>query len=159
RVQATEATRVYAEGNFAEILAFRWQETVQFIAPLVLSALPKTFGLMLLGIAAWRSGVLREPQRHGRLLWVVAVGGGVVGGTATVLAVQAASSGQPPVVPGALLDLAAPVPLALAYAAALYLWLRRPGAAAIAAPFAAAGQMALTNYLIQSVVLGFIFYG
>jgi uncharacterized protein len=49
------------------------------------------------------------------------------------------------------------VPLALAYAAALTLAMRTRVAPFIAA-FVAAGQMALTNYLTQSVILGFLFY-
>jgi len=45
------------------------------------------------------------------------------------------------------------IPLALAYGAAILLW--NPHAPHVGA----AGQMALTNYLIQSMVLGFVFYG
>jgi uncharacterized protein len=92
-------------------------------------------------------------------LWAVLFVGGAVGGTATTFLVHAESTGRPPDLPPALLEAAAYVPLALAYAAGLFLWLdpARPGP--LARPFAAAGQMALTNYLTQSVVLSFLFYG
>jgi uncharacterized protein len=155
RAHAARATHVYAEGGFAEVTAFRWREAGQLIAPLLVTALPRTFGLMLLGVAAWRSGVVREPGRHRRLLGAIALVGGAVGGTATGLLVLAASSGRPVALPSELLEPCSSVPLALAYAAGLFLWLTPSRAA----PFAPAGQMALTNYLAQSLVLGFVFYG
>jgi len=52
RVQAAVATGIYATGSFTEILALRWHETAHFIAPLLINSLPRTFGLMLFGIAA-----------------------------------------------------------------------------------------------------------
>ena len=159
RAQAATATRVYARGGFGDVLAFHWAETRFLIAPLLVSTLPKTLGLMLLGLAAGRAGVLREPGRHRGLLRAVAVVGGVGGGLTTAFLVSSASSGRPTPVPSVLLEAASSVPLALAYAAALLLRLRGPRARSLAAPFADAGQMALTNYLVQSVALGFIFYG
>ncbi|MEO6724682.1 MAG: DUF418 domain-containing protein, partial [Blastocatellia bacterium] len=55
RAQAALATRVYAMGSFTEIMALRFNEAVHFIAPLLIGSLPRTFGLMMLGIAAWRA--------------------------------------------------------------------------------------------------------
>ena len=114
---------------------------------------------MLLGLAAWRAGVVRDPWRHRALLRAVALAGVVVGGSATALQVASASSGRPSPVPALLLDAGSSIPLALAYAAVLLLWLRGPRNRPLAAPFAAAGQMALTNYLTQSLALCLIFYG
>jgi uncharacterized protein len=48
--------------------------------------------------------------------------------------------------------------LALAYVSGLLLWLK-PRRNLLLPGLAALGQMALTNYLLQSIVLGFIFYG
>ena len=53
---------------------------------------------------------------------------------------------------------AASILLALAYVSGLLLWLR-PARISLLSGLAAMGQMALTNYLFQSIVLGFIFYG
>lgn len=93
RAQAIAAAQVYSTGNYIDILIFRWHETTGFIGWLLLGVLPRTFGLMLCGVALWRLHII------------------------------------PPV--------------------------RIP----FTSYLAAAGQMALTNYLMQSIVLGFIFYG
>ena len=58
-----------------------------------------------------------------------------------------------------LLEVGSFIPLSLAYGAALLLMLRSRRIAAVTAPFAAVGQMALTNYLSQSVLLSWLFYG
>src|SRR3954453_4783585 len=55
-----KARRVYGSGSFMEILAFRMDE-VRHILPLHVQALPRTFGLFLLGILAWQSGFFRKP--------------------------------------------------------------------------------------------------
>ena len=54
RAHAASATPIYASGSFPDILALRWRETWKFMVPLLVSALPKTPGLMLLGVATWQ---------------------------------------------------------------------------------------------------------
>lgn len=156
---AAEARRVYCRGSYGDVLAFHWAETRRLVAPLLIFILPRTLGLMLLGLAAWRVGVIRDPSRHRALLRAVVLAGVVVGGSTTALQIASASSGWPSPVPSMLLDAGSSIPLALAYAALLLLWLRSPRDRPLAAPFAAAGQMALTNYLTQSLALCLIFYG
>ena len=55
-----EARRAYGAGSFNDILAFRIRE-VPYIAPLHVYALPRTFGLFLLGALVWRTGFFRRP--------------------------------------------------------------------------------------------------
>ena len=153
-----QARQIYGNEGWAAILRFRWHETWVLIVPLEVSVLPRTVGLIYCGAAAWRSGILWVPEKHrGKLIAVLATGG-AIGCAITANDVWTASSGTAPWPVLSNIHLDAPAALAMAYGAALLLWLnscrpsRFPGLAAL-------GQMALTNYLVQSVVLGFLFYG
>jgi uncharacterized protein len=106
------------------------------ILPLLAGILPRTIGLMLWGIAGWRSGIFRKPDEHKRALSVTFVSAGIA----------------------AMVFPHVPIVLAAAYVSGLLLIvpLVRPSRLR---GVAAVGQMALTNYLLQSVILGFVFYG
>lgn len=159
QAQALAATHVYGSGSVKDILAFRVRETGQFIVPLLMGFLPQTAGLMLCGIAAWRSGVVREPQRYKPLLSTIFVGALVVGAIATSLQVFSESTGRTLPIPEGLLRLCSFTPLAFSYAAGVLLWMTPDRVTRVTALFASLGQMALTNYLTESVVLGILFYG
>jgi len=156
---AGEAHSVYAKGGWGGILAFHARETQHLILPLLASSLPKTWGLMALGAAVWRRGIFQNPKRHLDTLWAVALLGGSLGAWATVQTVSAASTGHPSPYSSRLLEAASYIPLALAFASGLLLALQFPLLRKMASVFQAAGQMALTNYLTQSVLLSFMFYG
>ena len=159
RAHAMNATRIYSQGSYGAILAFRWRETQELIVPLLLGVAQKTFGLMLLGVAVWRAGVVREPRRYRFALWAVCVGSGVIGLVNTTADVWSQSSGRPVHLPPLLGVLGSHVPLAFAYASGLLAWCRGQRAPAWTAPVAAAGRMALSNYLAQSLVFSLLFYG
>ena len=134
RAHAAEATRVYAGAGFAEILAFRIYEANRLILPLLGLTLPRTLGVMMLGVAAWRSGLLTA----GRKWWPTILVSSVLAAIAGILW---------------RFDIVEQFGLAFAYAAAVLLWIRH------APLLAAGGRMAFTNYLSQSVVFGIVFYG
>ena len=159
QVQAVAATHAYGSGSFMDILTFRSRETGRFIVPLLVGILPQTAGLMLCGIAAWRSGVLREPQRYKRLLGTIFVGALAIGATATSLQVFFDSTGRTRAIPEGVLRLCSFIPLAFSYGAGVLLWMAPGRVTRVTALFASLGQMAFTNYLTESVVLGVIFYG
>ncbi len=131
RAHAAEATRTYSQGSFSGILIFRWHETRELIVPLLLATAQKTLGMMMLGAALWRWGVVRDPQRYRRLLWMVCLASGA-----------------------AAIVTRSDVPLAFAYGAALLAW-----TSLSMTPVVAAGRMALSNYLAQSILFALLFYG
>jgi len=121
---------------------------------------PRTFGLLLLGAFAWRSGLLRDPERHRHLLVGAAVLGLVLGLGMNFL--ETPSAGSPwrvmaPVV--SAVSTLGSVVLAIGYGAtciALYTFTR---ADRVLALFGPVGRMAFSNYLTQSLVFGWIFFG
>ena len=60
---------------------------------------------------------------------------------------------------GRVYDVLAPVLLALGYGAALVVLAAHPLTRRFLSPFAPVGRMAFTNYLMQSIIFGFIFFG
>jgi uncharacterized protein len=96
---------------------------------------------MSIGIACWRMGVLQNPERHRRLLWAIVCGAGACIATLQFF--------------GWSFDMK-PNLVAAGYAAAIFLWASYGWRSE---SLAAAGQMALTNYLTQSVILSLLFFG
>ena len=161
RAHAVVATRVYATGSFTEIMSMRFGEAWRFITPLLLSLLLRTFGLMLFGIATWRSGVLQHPEKRRKLLMVILVIAGSLGAMATTLDVWSEQTGH---LPGAfgLLEPYSTVLLAFAYGAGLFLYFssaENGRARWLIRLFAGAGRMSLSNYLAQSIIFSVLFYG
>ena len=114
------------------------------LLPLHFSLFPRTVALFLFGALVWRSGVVQDLPSRMRLLKGVAVAGIVLG-----FALKFAAGS----------DSITPVTTAIGYGAAV-LWVAGfEGTRKILAPFAAIGRMAFTNYIVQSVAFGFIFFG
>jgi uncharacterized protein len=141
-----EAREVYGTGRFSEILAFRIREA-SAILPLHIFIFPRTVALFLFGAFAWRTGILRHASAHKFMLFSVAALG-IAGGVVSTLAGDSR----------VLSDLA-PVLLALGYGAAVIVLVNLPSGQRLLAWAAPVGRMAFTNYLAQSVVFGWIFYG
>jgi len=133
-----EATRVYGAGGFFDVLAFRLHE-IGVIVPLHVWVFPRTLALFLLGAFIWRSGVLQRAPEHRELI----LGTGLVALALTLGAGQSLAT----------------VTLPLAYAAFIIAAASTTRGANLLGWAAPLGRMAFTNYLTQSLVFGWVFYG
>jgi uncharacterized protein len=150
-----QANQIYANGSHAEV----WHHNVAEL-PLVLRLhlfiLPRTVGLFLLGIWLYRIDIVQKAARWPKRFFSAALLGIVFFIIATI-SDQEGILLTDIVAAQALLN-GAPIILALAYAA-LVITFCQTRRNALAYAFAAMGKMALTNYLTQSIVLGWIFFG
>lgn len=136
---------------------YEWRTSMAFA--LIAVQGPCALAMFLVGLAAGRRGLLADIGAHARQLrraawvgWPVGLAGAVVYATLSL-----------PAAPfdGAILGLgigllSAPF-LTAAYAATLLLFLRTGPGCRLGAALAPAGRMALSNYLLQSLVCAFIF--
>jgi uncharacterized protein len=153
------ATTVYASGTWSEVVRFNITETPR-IFPLHVLVAPRTFALFLLGAFAWRSGLLRNPERHRRLLIGVAILGLVLGLGMNLLELLDAVPpwrALAPVV--SALSALGPVMLAIGYGATCIALFTFTGADRVLNLLGPLGRMAFSNYLAQSLVFGWIFFG
>jgi uncharacterized protein len=157
RDHIAQAASAYGDGGFPEVLAFRIRE-IPAIFPLHVLIFPRTIALFLFGALAWRSGILRRAQDHGRLLFGIAIGGVLCGGALTLAAESYATFGWSWRAREAIERLGTVV-LASGYAAAVIGLAGIPLGKRMLAWAAPVGRMAFSNYLGQSVILGWIFYG
>ncbi|MGC1549095.1 MAG: DUF418 domain-containing protein [Rhodanobacter sp.] len=125
---------------------------------------PMILGVFLFGVWLIRSGRMVRPQAHlpffrRMLRWTLPPG--------ILLALFSAWCGTS-FIPGLdtplgqiglILMHIASMLLCLSYLSALMLWLQYPGGARVLAWLAPAGRMALTNYLLQSLISTWLFYG
>lgn len=156
---AADRIELLRSGSYAEIARARWTEYAA-VAGLLLSRVPTVLAMFLLGMWAGRVGLLRDPEAQAdrlrrlcRTAWAV--------GLPVQVAVVAAALVLPPV--NALVALffnqalAGPV-LAVAYGTSLVLWARGTSGRRVLGVLAHPGRMALTTYLMQSVILSFVFW-
>lgn len=157
-----ENLRVFARGTVGEIflvrgrnVVFGWQ-CLFFFAPTVVA-------MFLLGLYAGRRRLLHPPAPDLRFIRRTLLWGLLVGLPASVVFVATSDSTDVLNIDLILVSSVAAMAvggpcLSLAYAAALALVLQHDRWNRWLRPLGAAGQMALTNYLLQSVVCTTIFY-
>ena len=149
-------------GSYASIVAHRTGETFTEPFVAVLMFLWETMGLMLIGMALFKSRMLTgdwEPARY--RTWALRCF--LIGVPPLIaLAFYQIQSGFSAVSTfGASLSLSAPFDIMMTIGwAALIMWLIKVKAnGAVRARLAATGRMAFTNYLTTSIVMTTIFYG
>jgi uncharacterized protein len=167
KAEAAEETRIMSSGTYAEAVRFRAKTYLGDLgnsAGLAIIAL----GLFLMGGWFIQSGMIVQPQRHLPAFRKLAVVGVVAGGTLSIAASlialrpQEAAAGAGPDAAWQLanaLHMMGGLPLMLGYVACLVLALQTPTGQRLLGWLAPAGRMALTNYLMQSLVASAFFYG
>jgi uncharacterized protein len=155
RDHIAQAAIAYGDGGFLDVLAFRIRE-IPAISALHVAIFPRTIALFLFGALVWRSGMLRRTPQHKRLLFGIAAGGILTGGALTFAAEDTSWFGWPA---REAIERLGAVILAFGYGAAVIGLVSVPLGKRMLAWAAPVGRMAFTNYLAQSLILGWIFYG
>jgi uncharacterized protein len=159
RVHIAQAARVYGNGGFPDVLAFRISE-IPAMLPLHVLIFPRTIALFLFGALAWRSGLVRGAPQGRRATWAVAIAG-ILCGAVLTMAAQAsmpfASGFSTP--GGQVAERLGSIVLVAGYAAAVLAIMTNPAGEKLLGWAAPVGRMAFSNYLAQSLILGVIFYG
>ncbi len=165
-----EMLKIRGQGTWTQEFFFRLKEYTQLWGfGGELGSTLDIFGKFLVGLAIWRSGVLSDPMAHRakiRRFFLL---------MAPIALVMAAFSALPRLIPNptpelwrvarfllfplGLSQVLGHITMALAYCSGVLLLLLNPAVARALSGFTAAGRMALTNYLTQSVVMTFVFFG
>ncbi|MBB1594886.1 DUF418 domain-containing protein [Achromobacter sp. UMC46] len=122
---------------------------------------PFVFAMFLAGYALGRRDALADPWHQPRVLGLLCAFGLLPGlaGSALYATSSLPFAGAAWELPGLAVDLLTAPLLSMSYAAAFLLALRTRAFGFAGAWLAPAGRMALTNYLMQSIVCAFLFTG
>jgi uncharacterized protein len=140
-----QANRVLRGGSWLQVTSFSLRE-LPFLLPLHVTIFPRTLGLFVLGMLAWRCGIFSRTA--GYRVHIAGLGC-LLGAVGIALAVTDAR----------WLSSLVPACLALAFAAAILYAVEFTAARALLRPFSAIGRMAFTSYIAQSLLFGWLFFG
>jgi uncharacterized protein len=154
-----EANHVYSAGSYTDILSLSARE-IPYIVPLHMDVAARTLALFLMGILAWRVGLLSKPTQNKRLLVGIATIALPLGTALSLLDTVGPHSTWAPLARSIwwLIPLG-PVVLALGYAGAVISLVSFAKVGLVLRLFGPLGRMAFTNYLLQSLVFCWIFFG
>jgi uncharacterized protein len=160
---AAQADQVYAQGSYAEITMQRVQDMNMVYGTLPFMAF-NVLAMMVLGLYTGKRQLfehLPEQLPFVRRVWRWGLVVGVVGNLLYVVAGEFASRNIPsPLLLLSLLGQTIGAPaLSLFYMSSLVLLALRPWAQRRLEPLANVGRMAISNYLLQTVICTTLFYG
>jgi uncharacterized protein len=161
--EGARAAAVYRDGSFGEIVGQRIEDYLTHMTVALVFQIPMMVGVFLIGGWLVGTGRLADPGAHRGFFAKLAIGGLVLGslGMAGVVAVgthfdlieQFAESTL-----AMALNTLASLPMALGYLGLVVLAASGPAGRWLSL-LAPAGRMALTNYLMQSLIASLVFYG
>ena len=159
--KTAENLRVFREGTFAEIFVQR-ARNVSFLWQFMMFTLPMIFAMFLLGLYAGRRRIFQDLAAHPDLVRKTLIYGFWLGIPANAIYATCFSLHESQLsliwmIAAVAIAVGGPA-LALAYAASITLCWQRGARLRILQFLAAAGRMALTNYLLQSLICTTIFY-
>ncbi|MEX1020401.1 MAG: DUF418 domain-containing protein [Litorilinea sp.] len=158
-----QAETVYAQGNFLEITRQRWADAI-FMWTVSLFIAPSVFAMFLLGAWFGKREIFRDLPAHRPLFRRLLIWGGIVGVIGNALYAMLIMHGNRNLPDLNMLiatvgqTFGAPA-LMLFYLAAITLLSQHAVWGPRLAILAPVGRMALTNYLLQSIICTLIFYG
>lgn len=152
--------QIYLNGSFSDVVARRWEEWTAFIIFAGLIQAPGVLSFFLFGLAGVKSGVLQDPKarlwQQSRRLYLP-IGLVLSGlGAALIMTSNGPMSGQG-MFGSALITLGAPLS-SIGYLGLIAKWAATP-MTRLKLFFARAGTSSLTAYLLQSLILSFVFCG
>jgi uncharacterized protein len=154
------SVEVYSTGTFVEVTGQRLRDYL-FLNSYVAMALPTIFSMLLFGLYAAKRGLFRDPERHAAT-WRVLLWGGLVVGLGGNAFLQWGPHLLPAqhrmVLQTALQVVAVPALSCFYLAASRALAVRLRDSPAVSAT-AAVGRTALSNYLLQSLIVTTLLYG
>jgi uncharacterized protein len=156
-----QASAVYTNGSFAEIISIRWVE-YKALLPGLLFFYPVVMAMFLTGILIARKQYLANVSQHAimiKRIFMLSLIFGIVFNIPFVWIYRSFDMVIPSIwsVMHSVLHIIGGISLATAYATGFILLYIKGKEKAIKRIFAPIGRMALSNYLMQSFITGFLF--
>ena len=163
-------THPYAVGSFGEVMVYNAREFPRVHLPSLLGlrgaeSLPTFFAMFLLGLYVGRRGIFHDVAGHRTLIRRVLGWGLLLGLTGMTVDWVLRDVWRDPPVPvftqlvGDLLWAYGATALSFSYAAAIVLLVQQTTWKRILSPLGALGRMALSMYLLQTLMFTTLFYG
>lgn len=140
-----QAHQIYSGGSWRQVMHFSLQE-LPYILPLHVHIFSRTLGLFVLGMLAWRSGIFSDAatSRAAMLAWACL--SGLIGMLTSCMEAE-------------VLSKLTPLCLGMGFSAMVLYAVEFTSVRVFLRGFAAIGSMAFTNYIAQSLVFSFVFFG